>query len=145
MTEEKIEEEPVVHPSYYDWDSGEVIDVVGYLTFPAGNVIKYLLRPGKGHYKKDLQKALWYMGWWRIHICEREGGDGSSALYYYGMLSDFQSELIRRGRQAAATALYKVRVAFFEAGESAFMRGQWADQAIDAIKDAIAKESGDDA
>ena len=142
MSEEKSS---VNHPPYYDWKSGEVINVVGYLTFPAGNVIKYLLRPSKGNYREDLRKALWYMGWWRIHICEREGGDGSSSLYYYGMLSDFQDELVSQGRQAAATALYKVRVAFFEAGESPFMRGKWADQAIDAMEDAIAKEVEDDA
>ena len=142
MSEEK---NSVNHRPYYDWKSGEVINVVGYLTFPAGNVIKYLLRPSKGNYREDLRKALWYMGWWRIHICEREGGDGSSSLYYYGMLSDFQDELVSQGRQAAATALYKVRVAFFEAGESPFMRGKWADQAIDAIEDAIEKEVEDDA
>jgi len=54
----------VNHPSYYQGESIEVIDIIEEfnLGFSLGNVIKYILR---ADYKEDdiqdLNKALWYL------------------------------------------------------------------------------------
>lgn len=59
-----MEKESVDHPSHYQGNEFEVIDIIeDYdLNFNLGNVIKYTLRAGKkGDFKTDLRKAIWYL------------------------------------------------------------------------------------
>ena len=56
--------EEIDHPSHYQGDGLEAIDVIeGFnLGFRLGNTVKYILRAGsKGCRTKDLKKALWYL------------------------------------------------------------------------------------
>lgn len=56
--------ETVNHPSHYQSETLEVIDVIEAfdLNFNIGNVIKYTLRAGKkGDRIEDLKKAIWYL------------------------------------------------------------------------------------
>lgn len=58
--------EKVNHPSHYQGDKFEVIDIIDdyNLDFCKGNAIKYILRAGKKSKDKeieDLQKAIWYL------------------------------------------------------------------------------------
>jgi hypothetical protein len=56
--------ESVNHPSHYQGDGLEVIDVIDAfnLNFALGNAIKYILRAGhKGDRNEDLRKAIWYL------------------------------------------------------------------------------------
>ena len=60
------EEKPDIinHPSHYKGKGLECIQVIEAfdLTFSLGNAVKYILRAGKKHNKKeDLQKAIWYL------------------------------------------------------------------------------------
>lgn len=57
-------EELVNHPSHYQGNGLEAIDVIEAfsLGFNIGNVIKYLLRARrKESYVRDLEKAKWYL------------------------------------------------------------------------------------
>lgn len=64
-------ENRVQHPSYYGLRHGiEVIDIVRYMDFNLGNVIKYVLRAGRKREEgmtaqekciEDLEKALFYL------------------------------------------------------------------------------------
>lgn len=59
-----ITQELVNHPSHYQGNGLEAIDVIEAfsLGFNIGNVIKYLLRAGrKESYVRDLEKAKWYL------------------------------------------------------------------------------------
>lgn len=59
-----ITKELVNHPSHYQGNGLEAIDVIESfsLGFNIGNVIKYLLRAGrKESYIQDLEKAKWYL------------------------------------------------------------------------------------
>ena len=54
----------VNHPSHYNQNGIEVIDVIeAYnLNYRLGNVIKYILRSDlKDNKSQDLEKALWYL------------------------------------------------------------------------------------
>lgn len=58
--------ESVNHPSHYQGDGIEVIDVIEAfgLGFHLGNAIKYILRAGRkdaDRVNEDLQKAIWYI------------------------------------------------------------------------------------
>lgn len=56
--------ELVNHPSHYQGNTFEVIDIIEdyNLGFSLGNAIKYILRAEKkGNKKQDLEKALWYI------------------------------------------------------------------------------------
>ena len=56
--------DPVNHPSHYRWLPGdiEVIDITEHMSFPLGNVVKYVLRADhKGKPLEDLRKAAWYL------------------------------------------------------------------------------------
>lgn len=58
------EPENVNHPSHYQGNTFEVIDIIEdfQLGFNLGNAIKYILRAGKkGNREKDLMKAIWYL------------------------------------------------------------------------------------
>lgn len=63
--------ESVNHPSHYQGDGLEVIDVIDAfnLNFNLGNAIKYILRAGHkgGVYIEDLHKAIWYLE----HECKK--------------------------------------------------------------------------
>ena len=52
----------VNNPSHYTYGKVELIDIIEYLPFWKGNVLKYVYRAG---YKKDeledLKKAKWYL------------------------------------------------------------------------------------
>lgn len=59
-----ITEEKVNHPSHYQGNTFEVIDIIEdfNLGFCLGNAIKYILRAGKkGDRMEDLRKAIWYI------------------------------------------------------------------------------------
>lgn len=57
--------EKVNHPSYYESNGLEAIDVIEaffYDSFNLGNAFKYMARAGrKNDYVEDLQKAVWYL------------------------------------------------------------------------------------
>lgn len=55
--------DPVQHPAHYQLPGGaEAIDVCEWMSFNAGNAVKYLIRAGrKGDALEDLQKAAWYV------------------------------------------------------------------------------------
>lgn len=56
--------EMVNHPSHYQGNNLEVIDIIEdyNLGFSLGNAIKYILRADKkGARKQDLKKAIWYI------------------------------------------------------------------------------------
>lgn len=56
--------EKVNHPSHYQGNGLEVIDVIEAfaLNFNLGNAIKYILRAGKKeNMSEDLNKAIWYL------------------------------------------------------------------------------------
>lgn len=56
--------ETVNHPSHYQGNSLEVIDIIEDfgLNFNLGNAIKYVLRAGKKDSRQeDLNKAIWYL------------------------------------------------------------------------------------
>jgi hypothetical protein len=58
------EEERVNHPSHYQGNQFEVIDIIEDfdLNFSMGNAIKYILRAGKKEDRiEDLKKAVWYL------------------------------------------------------------------------------------
>lgn len=60
---EKISD-PVNHPPHYNaHPSGvECIEVVEWMTFNLGNVVKYIWRAdSKGQVIQDLEKARWYL------------------------------------------------------------------------------------
>jgi hypothetical protein len=63
-TANKDKPEMVNHPSHYQGNKFEVIDIIEdyKLGFSLGNAIKYILRADKkGARKQDLQKAIWYI------------------------------------------------------------------------------------
>ena len=65
ITEEGIKKEMVNHPSHYNQNKWEVVDVLDEF-FPKDpllwNTGKYLLRHGsKGKPLEDLEKAAWYL------------------------------------------------------------------------------------
>lgn len=65
MPEEKYD--PVNHPAHYTQYKHEVIELTGQLDFCLGNAVKYILRaPFKGSEEQDLQKARWYLCYWRV-------------------------------------------------------------------------------
>ena len=54
------------HPSYYEWDGVEVIDIIEAhnLNFNLGNVLKYVMRAGRkdsDDMEADILKAQWYL------------------------------------------------------------------------------------
>lgn len=52
----------VDHPEHYSRFLKEIIDIVEFFPFCAGNAIKYISRaPYKGARIEDLRKALWYV------------------------------------------------------------------------------------
>lgn len=56
--------EAVDHPSHYQSDKFEVIDIIEAfnLGFNLGNAVKYILRAGKkDNFTQDLEKAMWYL------------------------------------------------------------------------------------
>lgn len=62
------QKEKVNHPSHYQGNNFEVIDIIEdfHLGFHLGNAIKYILRAGKkdqhqDNYDLDLKKAIWYL------------------------------------------------------------------------------------
>lgn len=58
------EEDLVNHPSHYQSDKFEVIDIIEAfnLNFNLGNAVKYILRAGKkDDRQQDLEKAQWYL------------------------------------------------------------------------------------
>lgn len=64
MNETMMMSEQVNHPSHYQGNGLEVIDVIESfeLGFNLGNAIKYILRAGKkGDRSEDLRKAIWYI------------------------------------------------------------------------------------
>lgn len=51
-------------PAHYDFDGVQVIDITRHLSFPLGNVVKYVTRAGrKGDALEDLLKARKYLDW----------------------------------------------------------------------------------
>lgn len=65
--------DPVNHPAHYTSDPSNVecIEIVGTLPFALGNAIKYLWRSKKkGKGSEDLDKAAWYLNFYR----EQHGG-----------------------------------------------------------------------
>lgn len=59
-----MEKEMVNHPSHYQGNGIEVIDVIEAfdLGFCLGNVVKYVLRAGKKDARlQELRKAMWYL------------------------------------------------------------------------------------
>lgn len=57
-------QESINHPSHYQGNSIEVIDIIEDfgLNFHLGNAIKYILRADKkGNREEDLSKAIWYI------------------------------------------------------------------------------------
>lgn len=87
MTNEKVVNDPVNHPSHYTSGSIEVIDYIEDQGFGAayclGNVIKYVSRAGKkdpGNKAKeieDLKKVRWYLSR-RIEELEKETREGKA-------------------------------------------------------------------
>ena len=61
----------VNHPPHYTAHAlVECIDAVGYMPFPLGNAVKYLVRAGRKDsdmMDRDIQKAVWYLRWWFRH------------------------------------------------------------------------------
>lgn len=54
----------VNHPSHYQGNKFEVIDIIEdfQLGFNLGNAIKYILRAGKkDSWESDIKKAIWYL------------------------------------------------------------------------------------
>lgn len=101
---------------YYQYKSGEVLDVVVALPFAQGNVLKYIFRPGKGRYVEDLGKALFYLQ------LSRDTADSAvsrvlpqspfRALEIAKKVSDFSDELGVRGYVPAAEAAKEAILAF---------------------------------
>lgn len=55
--------DPIDHPRHYEQahPGMECIDLTGSLSFPVGNMVKYVWRHrSKGKPVEDLRKALWY-------------------------------------------------------------------------------------
>ena len=67
LSEKKVNESNIDHPSHYNKGKIEVIDFIEdqELNFHLGNVVKYICRKGKvkgkGSYSEDLKKAQWYL------------------------------------------------------------------------------------
>jgi hypothetical protein len=56
--------ESVNHPSHYQHQGIEVIDLTEHMNFCRGNAVKYLARAGfknKATEIEDLKKAIWYI------------------------------------------------------------------------------------
>lgn len=59
-------------PAHYDFNGVQVIDITRHLSFPLGNVVKYVTRAGrKGDVLEDLLKAQVYLTW-AIEDAEKE-------------------------------------------------------------------------
>ena len=60
--------DPVNHPSHYQANGLEAIDVIEAFELPyhLGNVVKYVLRAGRKNDspEEDLRKARWYLDRW---------------------------------------------------------------------------------
>ena len=59
-----MSDDPVDHPSHYNFGRLEVIDVIEdwKLNFHRGNAVKYIARAAyKGSELEDLRKARWYL------------------------------------------------------------------------------------
>jgi hypothetical protein len=55
-------EDPVNHPSHYNWLPVEVIQITEHFNFCMGNALKYIMRADyKGKPIEDLKKARWYI------------------------------------------------------------------------------------
>ena len=56
-------DDSVAHPKHYTWLKGvEAIDLCEQMNYNLGAAIKYIVRcDHKGNWKKDLEKALWYL------------------------------------------------------------------------------------
>lgn len=101
---------------YYQYKSGEVLDVVAALPFAQGNVLKYLFRPGKGKYAEDLGKALFYLS--LAHdtadsdISRVVPQSPFRAVSLLGKVNDFAVELAAAGFPKAAEAAQEAMNAF---------------------------------
>lgn len=62
-TGQTIDPAGVDHPLHYNaHKSGiEVIEIIRHLPYDLGAAFKYVVRPLKGEYAKDLRKAIWYL------------------------------------------------------------------------------------
>ena len=93
---------------YYQYKSGEVLDVVVALPFAQGNVLKYLFRPGKGRYVEDLGKALFYLQQSRdtvdLAISSTAPNLPFQATRLVNKVDEFAEELEERGFPLAASA-----------------------------------------
>lgn len=125
---------PVSHPRHYIMLPFEVIEIVGFMAFPEGCVLKYLMRaPFKGHEKEDLLKAKWYIVWLQRHT-------GRSVLIYGKQLRKTQenADALEAKHPDIAAA-----IRYFVAG-----RTHW-NAAIESITAAVVKagegESGTEA
>ena len=126
---------------YYRYRAGEVLEVVLALPFAQGNVLKYLLRPGKGHYVEDLGKALFYLQ------LSRDTADSAVSrvlpqapfrvLEISHMVEAFSEELGLRGFVPAAEAAKRALVAFSTRDKTA--RAEAYDKAEALIKEQIAE------
>lgn len=62
--------EDAVSPGHYKFGKSEVTDITRHLSFPLGNVVKYVTRAGrKGKAKEDLMEARKYLDW-AIEDCD---------------------------------------------------------------------------
>lgn len=67
--ETKKKKETVNHPSHYQGNGWETIDIIsdatkdltGEAAFSLGNVLKYCIRAGKKNGIEDYKKARWYL------------------------------------------------------------------------------------
>ena len=125
---------------YYQYKSGEVLDVVVALPFAQGNVLKYLFRPGKGRYVEDLGKALFYLQ------LSRDTADSAVSrvlpqspfrvLEIAKKVSDLSDELGVRGYAPAAEAAKYAILAF--STRDCLSRVEAYDKAEKLIKQQIA-------
>jgi hypothetical protein len=62
--DDQPEDDAVNHPSHYNQNGPEVIELVRWLSFNRGNAVKYIARAGKkdpAKEEEDLEKAIWYL------------------------------------------------------------------------------------
>jgi len=62
--DEEPEGDAVNHPSHYNQNGPEVIELVRWLSFNRGNAVKYIARAGKkdpAKEEEDIEKAIWYL------------------------------------------------------------------------------------
>ena len=117
--------------SYYRWKTGEVIDFVAYLPFIAGNVFKYILRPGKQQYREDLEKAKWYLRWWLNDGCP-DITSVSDNFMAAPFINGMSGELWAKGLDKEREAFLAAANAFFWSTDSK-ERAKAAKDAVEAL------------